>query len=429
MVADVEVGGPLGHGSLGALGPWPLLANVRDARSLDFQMEPPSPPIPQLCHDAMCTIHRHNQAATLANGGLSSFSSASGGGRASSQPSPLPSPPSSQISLDDDPLKLDDDPLLPTTAFSFQPSLPPAQFDFLPPASQQAPRARPPSKRCRARSDVDGPHTAELSCKKRRLRTQLITSRLSQPFSQPATHIINRDAVAAGDKRFIKLAASADANKRCPSTQSSIVRRAAVMNRVRLRLRGEVVSERSNVFMAGTTTTTTAAAAQAAWMQREQQAGTGGRFLAVSVPGAAQPGARPPANRIILIRAGGGGGGHDASSSHGQMRTPIPSALRAVDTLVGRSTAVPAARQCRSPVLGPTDASVEEVGEDEEMAFPEDMGRYGSADDDDDDDAGDVYSDFGAIFGGPREGDFSDDDEHSYEECLDELDGISWVGR
>ncbi|KAF3353366.1 Cell cycle serine/threonine-protein kinase CDC5/MSD2 [Verticillium dahliae VDG1] len=215
MVADVEVGGPLGHGSLGALGPWPLLANVRDARSLDFQMEPPSPPIPQLCHDAMCTIHRHNQAATLANGGLSSFSSASGGGRASSQPSPLPSPPSSQISLDDDPLKLDDDPLLPTTAFSFQPSLPPAQFDFLPPA-------------------------------------------------------------------------------------------------VRLRLRGEVVSERSN---------------------------------------------------------------------------------------------------------------------DEEMAFPEDMGRYGSADDDDDDDAGDVYSDFGAIFGGPREGDFSDDDEHSYEECLDELDGISWVGR
>ncbi|KAM0281816.1 hypothetical protein ACHAQH_003305 [Verticillium albo-atrum] len=419
MVVDVDVS-HLSHGSLAALGQWSLMADVRDAHNLEFQMDPPTPPIPQLCDEDMCcTMHRHNQAVTdrtPTHGGLCCFSSA-GGGRTSSQPSPLPSPPSSQISSDDDPIKLDD----PSPAhFSFQPSSPPSHFDFLP-ASHDLPLRQP--KRRRAVSDVDGPHTAQLSCKKRRLRTQLITSRLSQPFSQPATHIINRDAVAAGDKRFIKLAASASATKRCPSTQSSIVRRAAVMNMVRLRVRGEV-SGRGNVFMPGTTA---AVQAQAAWMQREQQSGTGGRFLAISVPGAGQPGARQPSNRIIMIRAGVSA---DAPTQ-GQARTclpPVPSALRAVETFVGRNAAAPAVRPGRSPVLGPMDAGVEEVGADEEMAFPEDMGRYGSGDDDEDDN-GDVYSDFGAIFGGPREGDFSDDDEHSYEECLDELDGISWVGR
>ncbi|KAM0321404.1 hypothetical protein ACHAQA_010120 [Verticillium albo-atrum] len=254
-------------------------------------------------------------------------------------------------------------------------------------------------------------------------RCIVMVTPLPIPFSLPATHIINRDAVAAGDKRFTKLAASADANKRCPSTQSSLVRRAALLNRVRLRLRNEV-SERGNVFMAVT-------AARAALIQREQQAATGGRFLAVSIPGAGQPGARPPPNRIIMVRSGGVGPVPSDVPSQGQIGTPLlpgPSALRAVDTLVGRSTAPPVIRPGRSPILGPADASTEEVGEDEEMAFPEDMGRYGSADDDDDD-TGDVYSDFGAIFGGPREGDFSDDDEHSYEEYLDELDGISWVGR
>ncbi|EEY21690.1 predicted protein [Verticillium alfalfae VaMs.102] len=410
MVADVDVGGPLGHGSLGALEPWPLLTNVRDARSLDFQMEPPSPPLPQLCHDTMCTIHRHNQAATLANGGLSSFSSAPGGGRASSQPSPLPSPPSSQISLDEDP------PHRPRRTLtsslrrrSRRRALDRCRNDAEPAATSTAP-TRPSSA---ARSGDCG--------------RSFITSRLSQPFSQPATHIINRDAVAAGDKRFIKLAASADANKRCPSTQSSIVR-----------------------------------------PRRRHEPG----------PSAPARRGRVGAEQRLHGRHGddddgGGAGGLDAARAAGRHGWAVPRRFGAWSGAAGReatcqqdhhdqggrwrgprcvvgaradadadSVGVARGRHARRTrhrgaggetmslaCAGPTDASAEEVGEDEEMAFPEDMGRYGSADDDDDEDTGDVYSDFGAIFGGPREGDFSDDDEHSYEECLDELDGISWVGR
>lgn len=134
-------------------------------------------------------------------------------------------------------------------------------------------------KRRRLPHDVDGPHTEHLSCKKRRLRRDLITSRLSRPYSMPATHIINREAAAAGDKRFMKLAAVARSKKlnavvvptpedygaRMPArdaasghrpqqgpvvplnqtgshhmqTSSEIVRRAAILNRIRLRVRDE----------------------------------------------------------------------------------------------------------------------------------------------------------------------------------------------
>lgn len=49
-------------------------------------------------------------------------------------------------------------------------------------------------KRCRPLSDVDGDNSLSLHCKKRRLRLILITSRLSQPFSLPPTHIVYRDS-------------------------------------------------------------------------------------------------------------------------------------------------------------------------------------------------------------------------------------------
>lgn len=51
---------------------------------------------------------------------------------------------------------------------------------------------------------------------------------------------------------------------------------------------------------------------------------------------------------------------------------------------------------------------------------------------DEDEDDGDVYSDFGVIFGGGGGGGGDSgqtQDDHSYEEYLDELDGISWVSR
>ena len=53
-------------------------------------------------------------------------------------------------------------------------------------------------KRSRALADVDGDHSDTRQRKKRRLRRELITSRLSRPYASPATHIISRNAVKLG---------------------------------------------------------------------------------------------------------------------------------------------------------------------------------------------------------------------------------------
>lgn len=81
----------------------------------------------------------------------------------------------------------------------------------------------------------------------------------------------------------------------------------------------------------------------------------------------------------------------------------------------------PSLRLLASPELRPQrtfDTAVED--DDEEVAFPTAAheSRYEASDD-----PVDVYSDFSLIFGVP--GDTDDgEDEHSFEEYLDELDGI-----
>ncbi|KAG9248923.1 hypothetical protein BJ878DRAFT_236802 [Calycina marina] len=81
-----------------------------------------------------------------------------------------------------------------------------------------------PFKRRRALSDIDG-GDGNGERKKRRLRLHLITSRLSRPFSQPATNIANR-----GIAPKVSIL-----GKHQPATRSK-VRRAAIMNALRLRL-------------------------------------------------------------------------------------------------------------------------------------------------------------------------------------------------
>lgn len=332
----------------------------------------------------------------------------------STPPASLPSPPLSRATPD----VLTPEPE--AVPFSLTVGMGPSDFLFAPAPSCVESCFR---KRYRAASDVDGPNTASLGRKKRRLRHQLITSRLSQPFSLPATHIINREAVAAGDKRFMKLAASATASKRCPSIQSSIIRRAALLNSVRSRIQNEL-SERGEIFL-------TDAAAQTTILHRGQQVATGGRFFSVAaVSGSDSRGARP---RVVLVCPSGGGNSSSSSNggsgsgyqrSDGRPSSQGPSVLKVAENAARRASKSPRLKPMRSPVLGPTDAGPEEVGEDE-MAFPVDDSRYSSGDEDES--SGDVYCDFAAIFGGPPDSDSSDDE--SYEECLDELDGISWVGR
>uniref|UniRef100_A0A8H7TRE4 Uncharacterized protein n=1 Tax=Bionectria ochroleuca TaxID=29856 RepID=A0A8H7TRE4_BIOOC len=93
-------------------------------------------------------------------------------------------------------------------------------------------------KRVRHGLDVDGPNTADLGCKKRRLRTELITSRLSHAYSQPATHILNREGQKAGDKRFLKMATSsvAPVARRLAHLRATSYIRYSTMNRLRQRL-------------------------------------------------------------------------------------------------------------------------------------------------------------------------------------------------
>ncbi|KAK1634929.1 hypothetical protein BDP81DRAFT_55012 [Colletotrichum phormii] len=315
-----------------------------------------------------------------------------------------------------------------TNPITPSPTTPPMAPSFVFATSQEKPNfvfsSQPSSskrvKRCRAESDVDGPYTAGLSCKKRRLRLHLITSRLSQPYSLPATHIINREASPLGDKRFVKLAAvatSPEVGKQGLLRESSIMLRAAVLNRIRLRVRNEA-TQRGDIGVAVT-------AANAAVLHHGQQLATGARFVAQS-PAHPEHRQQPPPARVVLMRPGiSPGTPHPTGALSVQAQrkpsppwTPQSSRIQPVS---------PRLNPTRSPVLAPSSTMLDEMEDDGLLAFPTSTHEcsYAWADDDD---LEDVYSDFGAIFGGSAQTGETEDDGNSYEEYLDELDGISWVG-
>jgi len=106
-------------------------------------------------------------------------------------------------------------------AFSFTFSVGPAlKFSFDRPVSIPSNR---PFKRPRALSDVDG--GGNEGRKKRRLRFVFCTSRLSRPYSSPASCIVNR---GVGTKIAIW--------GRNKATVRNSLRKAAIMNRVRLQI-------------------------------------------------------------------------------------------------------------------------------------------------------------------------------------------------
>ncbi|KAI0399158.1 hypothetical protein F4802DRAFT_58508 [Xylaria palmicola] len=106
-----------------------------------------------------------------------------------------------------------------------------------------------PPKRGRAPDDVDGPGTAKLPVKKRRLLLQLVTSRLSRRFSLPATHILIRES-SGGDNHVPAL--HRIQKKWCVGgrrARRQSVRKAAILNRVRIGVRAAAVS-RGHTLMA-----------------------------------------------------------------------------------------------------------------------------------------------------------------------------------
>ncbi|KAK4120258.1 hypothetical protein N657DRAFT_580253 [Parathielavia appendiculata] len=311
----------------------------------------------------------------------------------------------------------------------------------------------PPPRRCLKRrrpdTDVDGPNSASLGCKKRRLLRHLITSRLSQPFSLPATHIPNREAVASGDKRFFKLAAIMSARRMNSTVQSQAsqppqqpspstwLRRAAVLNSLRARVCAEA-AERSNV-------TVSDLAAKAAVFQQSNgsTAFVGGRYLATSQGSnhsptpAPLPRGLPGAPQPTL---------HPGIGSTGTVPYVPPPCTVSVSTRLRIPS--PKLRPLRSPELRVTrplvpleDILVEELdsNDDDSVAFPtsEHESRYG-CDEDDDEEGGEVgvYADFSVIFGGGGDTDEDEDglDEKGsvgdcFEDYMDDLDGIPWGAR
>jgi hypothetical protein len=302
------------------------------------------------------------------------------------------------------------------------------------PIKSLPPPPRQNLKRRRPVTDVDGFDTASLACKKRRLRRDLVTSRLSHPFSFPATHILNREGVASGDKRFLRLAAVVAARRLHsvgpaqtqlpPAPQpspSSLMRRAAVINRFRFRLRAEA-AERGEEEAAEII-------ADAALLQQ----GQGGspddaRFPVGSTlhqpcsPSPATPMLRFPLQTPLtpLTRA----------RIQARASPPGSPGLRPTEPTgpPRRLSPSPRLRPLRSPELRTTRPLIDiddmDDLDDDSVAFPtsEHESRYG-------DEPDDVYTDFGLIFGG--EGDPDDDESPSelYEDYLDDVDGIPWNAR
>ncbi|OTB07903.1 hypothetical protein M426DRAFT_19458 [Hypoxylon sp. CI-4A] len=303
----------------------------------------------------------------------------------------------------------------PPTVFSFP------RETFAPPTVL----ALRPAKRVRALHDVDGPGTGSLSCKKRRLRLQLVTSRLSQPYSWPATHILNRES---GDdapmlSQFLKFAA-VSALKRA-GHQSSLVRKAAILNRVRIGVRQAAVL-RGHTVIAGM-------AARGNHLSHGLQVITSSNrevnaiFPALGPNPYDQP--VPPAWRPHTTAFHPPFPGWSPPDPGASTRSSSAAGTAASNL----SAAVP--RKSPSPrpstPAGTTNTSPGLEDENEDVAFPSpDLeSRYVDLSDDDMDD---VYADFGVLFGsGARSpeggGGESAGGEHFYEEYLDELDGIRWV--
>ena len=94
----------------------------------------------------------------------------------------------------------------------------------------QATRGR--LKRTRMREDIEGDGSEHWQRKKRRLRLTLITSRLSEPYATPTTHIAGRRAVRQGIWARQRVSGR------------NLLRRAAILNSVaRTRKSGKVTNK------------------------------------------------------------------------------------------------------------------------------------------------------------------------------------------
>ncbi|KAK7967319.1 uncharacterized protein PG986_001596 [Apiospora aurea] len=294
------------------------------------------------------------------------------------------------------------------------------------------------SKRQRAPHDVDGPNTNHLPCKKRRLRHRLITSRLSQPYSLPATHILNRETGEDTPvlSRFLKFAAM---GPKKAGHQTAMVRKAAILNRVRLNVRQAAVTRghdrmwrMSDMSVMGHGLQLVTASTGAMFPGRGSAAG-------MSLPHVWRPHTTgTPASGTAAAKDHHGGsnqisqqaGMNDSSRSSIGDDTAANLISAQSSQRQQQNQSYPTTTTAHTPVTSiMTPLHLDEAEESTAFPFIDDDFRYADLSDDDMDD---VYTDFGALFGGgaaksPGDVTRDDEEEHFYEEYLDELDGIPWA--
>ncbi|KIH89870.1 hypothetical protein SPBR_00520 [Sporothrix brasiliensis 5110] len=346
-----------------------------------------------------------------------------------------------------------------------------------PPSPPRHAFPRPSLKRRRALSDVDGPNTAALCCKKRRLRRFLITSRLSQPFSQPATHILNRESVAAGDKRFWKLAAIMNAKKlmapaKTSSSSSSssstaspththahapmaseVIWRAAMANRLRQRLYAEATAaSTAGRPLTGIPLSLMANMANARFtIVPVSTAAMAGRATTTATTQRPATPASPTPPLSMYAPPGAGSSAVFAPAAALSRSAPPLAAHRPIVRAVSRSPKLrpvkdpkrPDSRQENQP-----DSRHDNADDDNDClyAFPanEHSSTANAVDDMDDDVADDgseeIYADFSVLFSSATAGDDLDDLDgldgldgldalDGLDDYMDELDGIAHLPR
>lgn len=289
------------------------------------------------------------------------------------------------------------------------------------------------SKRARPLHDVDGPSTSHLPVKKRRLQHRLVTSRLSRPYSMPATHILNRYASSTSEKlpvlaRVLKAA-------KWWGHQTAQVRKAAILNRVRRGVR-QAAGARGNDRM---------------WrFAAVHVLGHGLQLVTGESTGAMFPGrggGEGPVPRVWRPHTTGMPGefGPGPGPGTGSLDTQgplfIPPGRQAGSNTHALLASPPAAPEAEAAPSPPRTLIMTPLGGDDNLdeiaAFPaaELEGRYADLSDDDMDD---VYANFAELLGSNRDGARSPDGEGGfggekgdadifYEEYLDGLDGITWV--
>jgi hypothetical protein len=306
-----------------------------------------------------------------------------------------------------------------------------------------------------------------LSCKKRRLLLRLVTSRLSRRFSLPATHILIRES---GDNMPVlhRIQQLASLGARRVGHQSSLVRKAAILNRIRIRVRQAAVSRghtimadlaaRGNALNHGLQLVTTPSSG---WMgarfptgaRAEMDANNAASTALGSVAKFVPPSWRPHTTSFHppIDHAGGGsvgmvnqtqaetryGSNQGVGISRHDPNFGAPT-QKSKDTLLEPARMLASAPRYTPPtptILPPrpthTHACVDVSEEEDNTAFPA-ASFHDHYADLSDDDMDDVYADFGVLFGsGARSSETraaaNPVEEQFYEEYLDELDGIPWI--